>query len=93
MGELAKDYGVRCVNNLSLYFVLLTLDHIGNLLLKRLLLATAQTDETKKDFVKFDASLHAENPTEVATMESDLAAWVDDHSSRPDPYRLPKSSK
>jgi hypothetical protein len=56
-------------------------------------LATTQTDETKKDFVKFDASLRKENPTEVATMESDLAAWEADHLSRPDPYRLPKSSK
>lgn len=93
MGELAKDYGVRCINNLSLYFALLILDHIGNLLLKWLLLATTQTDEMKKDFVKFDASLREENPTEVATMESDLATWEADHSSRLDPYHLPKSSK
>jgi hypothetical protein len=56
-------------------------------------LATTQTDEMKKDFVKFDASLREENPTEVATMESDLATWEADHSSRPDPYHLPKSSK
>jgi hypothetical protein len=93
MGELAEDYGVRCVINFSLYIVLLTLDHIGNLLLKRLLLATTQANETKEDFIKFDRSLREENPTEVATMESDLATWEADHSSRPDPYRLPKSSK
>jgi hypothetical protein len=65
---------------------------LGNLLLKRLLLAIPQANQTRKDFVDFDASLREENPEEVATVEQELEAWVVD-KTKPDPYRLPKSSE
>jgi len=56
-------------------------------------LAVTQAQEARADFVKFDGSLREENLAEVTKMEGDLAAWTDDHSSHPDPYRLPKSSE
>lgn len=77
------------VNNFSL----------GNLLLKRLLLAIPQAEQTRRDFVMFDASLRVDIPAEVAEMERELAAWeanrdrqISDKSQQ-DPYRIPKSSE
>jgi hypothetical protein len=64
----------------------------GNLLLKRLLVAVPQAKQSKKDFIKFDQCLREENLEEVLQMERDVAAWAKD-KSRPDPYRLPKSSE
>ena len=56
-------------------------------------MATTEAGKSRRDFTLFDSSLREENLAEVVEMESDLAAWTDDHSSRPDPYRLPKSSE
>lgn len=64
---------------------------IGNLLLKRLILAIGLAVETRNDFRRFHTSLQTENPTELAAMEAELAAWEIDHD-KPDPYLLPKSS-
>ncbi|KIM91411.1 hypothetical protein PILCRDRAFT_607 [Piloderma croceum F 1598] len=65
---------------------------LGNLLLKWLLVATTEAGKSRRDFTLFDSSLRKENLAEVVEMESNLAAWTDDHSSRPDPYCLPKSN-
>jgi hypothetical protein len=93
MGELAQDYGLRCVIVIPLAYHLLILKNVGNLLLKRLLVAITSAGTSKTDFVGFDSSLREENLAEVVKMQSDLDAWTKDHSSRPDPYRLPKSSE
>jgi hypothetical protein len=66
--------------------------HIGNLLLKRLLLAVTQAKVMRADFNSFDTSLRQENLAEVIEMEKGVAAWEKDQSC-PDPYRIPKSSK
>ena len=65
---------------------------VGNLLLKRLLIAIPQAIQTRFDFKAFDKSLRQEMPAEVLKMEKALAAWVDDKSC-PDPYCIPKSSE
>ena len=77
------------VNNFSL----------GNLLLKRLLLAIPQAEQTHHDFVMFDTSLRVDIPAEVEEMERELAAWeanrdrqISDKSQQ-DPYQIPKSSE
>ncbi|KAF7974955.1 hypothetical protein HWV62_10677 [Athelia sp. TMB] len=64
---------------------------LGSLLLKRLLLAIPEAIRTANDFRRFDTRLRAENPAEVAEMERELVEWQADHS-KPDPFRLPKSS-
>ncbi|KZP14909.1 hypothetical protein FIBSPDRAFT_751237, partial [Athelia psychrophila] len=64
---------------------------LGNLLLKRLILAIGLAVETRNDFRRFHTSLQTENPTELAAMEAELAAWEIDHD-KPDPYLLPKSN-
>lgn len=66
--------------------------YIGNLLLKRLILAIGSAVETRNDFRRFHTGLQKENPAELAAMETELAAWEADHD-KPDPYLLPKSSK
>jgi hypothetical protein len=77
------------VNNFSL----------GNLLLKRLLLAIPQAKQTHHNFVMFYVSLHVDIPAEVEEMEWELAAWEAnrDHQisdkSQQDPYWIPKSSE
>lgn len=90
MGKLEEDHGFRCVV-WCYQHIILTLN-AGNLLLKRLLLAIPQANQSKADFIVFDQSLREENLEEVLQMERDLAAWVKD-KTRPDPYRLPKSSE
>jgi hypothetical protein len=72
---------------------------IGNLLLKRLLLAIPKAQQSRRDFVNFDESLRAEIPDEVAEMEQNLAAWelnrdrCDPDKTFHDPYQIPKSSE
>jgi hypothetical protein len=88
---LAEDYGLRCVLPSLAIYVWLT-SRLGNLLLKRLLIAVTQANTSKSDFVKFDHSLREENEEEVKKWETDLAAWAEDNTL-PDSYRLPKSSK
>lgn len=66
--------------------------NIGNLLLKRLLLAIPQAKQSREDFFHFDKGLREEIPHKVVEMEKGLAAWIEDKSC-PDPYRVPKSSK
>ena len=56
-------------------------------------MATVEALRLRQDFTEFDSSLHEENLEDVIKMESDLVAWTQDHSSRPDPFRLPKSSE
>jgi hypothetical protein len=70
------------VNNLSL----------GNLLLKRLLMAIPRAEQSRRDFVMFNSSLRIEIPDEVEDMERELAAWEVNNSHR-DPYQIPKSSE
>jgi hypothetical protein len=65
---------------------------IGNLLLKRLLLAITQAIQTHNDFVILTENLKAEIPEELTAMRQALEAWEADQS-QPDPYRLPKSSE
>jgi len=64
----------------------------GNLLLKRLLVAIPQAIQTRNDIVMLTSSLKAENPEELMAMEQALEDWEAD-KTKPDPYRLPKSSK
>lgn len=71
---------------------LLLTSWVGNLLLKRLLLAITQANASKFDFVRFDQSLREENEEEIMKWETDLAAWAE-NKSLPDPYCLPKSSE
>jgi len=72
---------------------------IGNLLLKRLLLAIPKAQQSRRDFVNFDESLRAEIPDEVAEMERNLAAWelnrdhCDSEKTLHDPYQIIKSSE
>jgi hypothetical protein len=56
------------------------------------LLTIPQAKASREDFDHFDTSLHQEIPAEVAKMEKDLAAWIEDKSC-PDPYCIPKLSK
>jgi hypothetical protein len=62
-------------------------------------LAIPQAEQTRRDFVMFDASLRVDIPDEVQDMERELAAWEanrDRHildKSHQDPYRIPKSSE
>lgn len=71
---------------------LLTLRILGNLLLKRMLLAIPQAIQSRSDFVNFDECLRVDIPEEVDEMERALKAWEEDRSQG-DPYRVPKSSK
>ncbi|KIM82772.1 hypothetical protein PILCRDRAFT_7683 [Piloderma croceum F 1598] len=64
---------------------------LGNLLLKRLLVAIPHAIQTCNDIVALTSSLRAENPDELTAMENELQAWEAD-KSKPDPYRLPKSN-
>jgi len=64
----------------------------GNLLLKRLLVAIPQAIQTRNDIVMLTSNLKAENPEELMAMEQALEDWEAD-KTKPDPYRLPKSSK
>jgi len=54
---------------------------IGELLLKRLLVAIAEALKARRDFVEFDKSLRAEIPDEVAEAEKSIAAWEKDKPS------------
>lgn len=65
---------------------------VGNLLLKRLLLAISRANQSRKDFTAFNESLQAEVPDEVKEAERAIAAWEKD-KTQPDPYRVPKSSE
>ena len=72
---------------------------LGNLLLKRLLLAIPKAQQSRRDFIDFDESLRADIPDEVEEMERDLAAWElnrdrrDSDKTLRDPYQIPKSSE
>jgi hypothetical protein len=72
---------------------------LGNLLLKRLLLAIPKAQQSRCDFIDFDESLRADIPDEVEEMERDLAAWElnrdrrDSDKTLRDPYQIPKSSE
>ena len=78
---------------INIFFKLVFLNHavVGNLLLKRLLVAIPQAIRTHNEFVTLNVSLRSENPEELAAMEQALVAWEAD-KTQPDPYRLPKSS-
>lgn len=63
----------------------------GNLLLKRLILAIPQSIHSYNDYIRFTSRLHEQNPQELKVMQDELAEWEED-ITKPDPYRLPKSS-
>lgn len=66
---------------------------VGNLLLKCLLLAISQANQSRKDFTAFDESLRTEVPDKVKEAErAMIAAWEKD-KAQPDPYRVLKSSE
>jgi hypothetical protein len=65
---------------------------LGNILLKRFLMAIPRAEQSRHDFVMFDSSLRIEIPDEVEDMERELAAWEANNSHR-DPYQIPKSSE
>lgn len=65
---------------------------LGNLLLKRMLIAISAARQARQDFVEFDKSLRAEIPDEVKEIEKSIAAWEKDKTQL-DPYRVPKSSE
>ncbi|KAF7974010.1 hypothetical protein HWV62_13513, partial [Athelia sp. TMB] len=64
---------------------------LGNLLLKRILLATPMAKGTHRNFDHLDKCLRKEDPTEHAAMQTALTDWEDDHKNG-DPYRMPKST-
>lgn len=66
--------------------------YTGNLLLRRLLVAIPEAQQTRRDFLKFTETLEAEDSDELVLMREELAAWTA-NKTQPDPYRLPKSSK
>lgn len=91
LGELEKNNGpwyVFChfapACSYSLY--------LGNLLLRRLLVAIPQARQMRRDFLRFTETLEQEDPAELAIMKAELAAWEVD-KTQADPYRLPKSSE
>lgn len=65
---------------------------VGDLLLKRLLIATPKARRARRDFVEYDSYMRIDRPAEVQAIEEVLAAWQNDRSC-PDPYLLPKCSK
>lgn len=65
---------------------------LGKLLLKRLLLAIPEAQQSMGNFNDFDTSLRQEIPQQLLEMKDNLAAWNKD-KSRPDPYLVPKSSE
>lgn len=64
---------------------------VGNLLLKRLILAIPQAIHLHNDFERFNARLREEDPVELEAMADELTEWEKDRK-KPDPYRLPKFS-
>ncbi|KAF7971126.1 hypothetical protein HWV62_22000 [Athelia sp. TMB] len=64
---------------------------LGNLLLKRLILAIPQAIHSYNDFTRFTSRLREETPQELEAMEEELAEWEADRT-KSDPYLMPKST-
>lgn len=75
LGKYSADFSPLC----------LLMQHTGNLLLKRLLLAIPQAISSCNDFKRFNARLRDEDPAELQAMELELAEWQEDRL-KPDPY-------
>lgn len=65
---------------------------LGNLLLKRLVLAIPQAIHSYNDYERFTIRLRKEDAVELEAMQNELAEWEED-MTKADPYRLPQSSE